>query len=366
LVPTHVHGALPVPSPTERAGDWFLQSGIQDANGGVARYYRSDLASNARVSTEITGYAVSALVCLYTRERRRDYLDAAVRAGEFLIWSAWDPKLEIFPFEHGDVPEHLSYFFDTGIIARGLIALWKASGRQEFLDGAVNAGESLARDFAASGGSFHPILRLPSKEPLPYEPQWSRSPGCYQLKSALAWQDLFVATGEERYSVWFERAVCAALRTHTSFLPAETPEKTMDRLHAYSYFLEASLALSGRPEVRTALAEGIDRVAKYLREIAPVFERSDVYAQLLRVRLLADDLGAVPLNPDAAEQEAGRIPEFQLTSSDVRIDGGFVFGCRGKQPLPYVNPVSTAFCLQALEMWRDYRAGVVLNRGPLI
>jgi hypothetical protein len=132
------------------------------------------------------------------------------------------------------------------------------------------------------------------------------------------------------------------------------------------YFLEASLSVSNRPEVQAALSEGIQRVSRYVREIGPVFERSDVYAQLLRVRLLADDLGAVPLNADQAAEEAGRIPDFQLTSSDPRIDGGFTFGIKGKQILPYVNPVSTAFCMQALEMWQDYRAGVVLDRGCLI
>ena len=52
-------------SSLSRAGRWFLESGIQDDSGGVARYYRSDVGRNAGVSTEITGYAVSALVYLY-------------------------------------------------------------------------------------------------------------------------------------------------------------------------------------------------------------------------------------------------------------------------------------------------------------
>ena len=62
-------------SPTDTlidaAGRWFLQSGIQEASGGVARYYRSDLRKNAPVSTEITGYAVSTL--LFLDEERRSF-----------------------------------------------------------------------------------------------------------------------------------------------------------------------------------------------------------------------------------------------------------------------------------------------------
>jgi hypothetical protein len=51
--------------PAERAAGWFLNSGIQEASGGVARYYRSDTRRNARISTEITGYAVSTFVYLH-------------------------------------------------------------------------------------------------------------------------------------------------------------------------------------------------------------------------------------------------------------------------------------------------------------
>ncbi len=38
----------------EHAGCWFLNSGIQEPDGGVARYYRSDAGRNAAVSNEIT------------------------------------------------------------------------------------------------------------------------------------------------------------------------------------------------------------------------------------------------------------------------------------------------------------------------
>src|ERR1700685_346074 len=91
-------------SPTDTfmdaAGRWFLQSGIQEASGGVARYYRSDLRENARGSTEITGHAVSALLCLHRRAGAPASLDAGLRAARFLTRSAWDKGLGTFPFEH--------------------------------------------------------------------------------------------------------------------------------------------------------------------------------------------------------------------------------------------------------------------------
>jgi hypothetical protein len=112
---------------------------------------------------------------------------------------------------------------------------------------------------------------------------------------------------------------------------------------------------------------GIERVASFLREIEPSFVRSDVYAQLLRMRLYAADAGVVPLDTQAAAREAECAAAFQLTSSDPRVDGGFGFGRRADELSPYVNPVSTAFCVQALRLWDDYQHGCLcLHRRSLI
>src|SRR4051812_917228 len=82
-----------VPTLLEATGHWFLHSGIQSPTGGVARYYRSDLQSNAPISTEITGYAVSALLFLYSSLEQPKYLDAALRSARFLTRTAWDPRV---------------------------------------------------------------------------------------------------------------------------------------------------------------------------------------------------------------------------------------------------------------------------------
>jgi hypothetical protein len=207
---------------------------------------------------------------------------------------------------------------------------------------------------------------MPAMEPLACTPQWSRGPGCYQLKSAMAWFDLHAVTGTSRFLEWYEDALASALRSHATFLPAETPAKTMDRLHAYSYFLEGVMPAADRAEVRAALREGIARTSGYLCEIAPLFERSDVNAQLLRARLFANQLGDVPLARTDAEREASRIPDFQLTQQDARYHGGYAFGRKDGAIIPHMNPVSTAFCSQALAMWSDYEAGKRLDLQSLI
>jgi hypothetical protein len=152
----------------------------------------------------------------------------------------------------------------------------------------------------------------------------------------------------------YDLAVKAALANEHDFLPGETNrEKVMDRLHAYSYFLEGLLPALDRPDCAHAFAAGVDRTAAYLRAIAPEFARSDVYAQVLRARLYGENLGVLPLDRAAAAHEAEQAAGFHLESEDARIGGGFCFGRKGDEQLPFVNPVSTAFCVQALTLWDD-------------
>ena len=335
-----------------------MRSGIQESSGGVARYFRTDTNRNAAVSTEITGYAVSALAYLHsvTRSVNEDseYLDASRRSALYLRNDAWDETTSTFPFEPGS--PH-AYFFDIGIVVRGLMAAWRATGDEAFRSRARDAALSLAFDFMGDG-CFDPVITLPEKQPLEHEPRWSRKPGCYQLKSALAWLN----DDDPRGRPLFGEMLKYSLATHESFLADERDrEKLMDRLHAYCYFLEALLFVSEQDAAKQALRWGIDRVAELLREIAPEFERSDVCAQLLRVRVVAHHLGAVSIDNRMANEEAFRAAAYQAISEpasrDPRLHGGYWFGRKRGETLPFMNPVSTAFCMQALDLWERHKAG---------
>ncbi len=340
-----------------RAGRWFLQSGIQESGGGVARYYRADTQRPLAVSTEITGYAVSAFVYLHSLDKRPPYLEAALKAARFLTRTAWRAETRVLPFEL-DSPR-FAYFFDCGIIVRGLLSVWRASGDDEFLETAAALGEVMATDFVAEGGGFHPILALPEKRPLPeHKLCWSQARGCYQLKAAMAWDDLANCAGGSRFEELYEQALACALRTCGDFLPGHPdPLKVMDRLHPFLYFLEGLLPRARRKACASAIAAGLQTAGKMLREIAPRFERSDVYAQLLRIRLYADWNGAAPLAREAAAEEAEKLAGFQAASADPRIDGGFYFGRKDGSMIPHVNPVSTAFAAQAMALWELSRQG---------
>ncbi len=299
----------------------------------MARYYRSDLQRNHPVSTEITGYTASALIYLHSVTRDPAYLERAIRTARFLTRCAWDSAAGTFPFEYPH--RDFTYFFDCGIIVRGLLAVYRTTQDREFLNAALDCGRAMIADFDA-GADFHPILRLPGKDPVERDARWSRSPGCYQLKSALGWFELAEETGDAAFRAAWDRVLAYSLESHRDFLPGSAEDdRVMDRLHAYCYFLEALLAT----DHTDALREGVDRVAHFLHKIAPSFARSDVYAQLLRLRLFIGQM---------ADEEARALADFQIPES-----GGFYFGGKNGAMLPYINPVSTAFGMQALEMWRE-------------
>jgi hypothetical protein len=332
------------------AGRWLLYSGIQEPSGGFARYYDAETGKNRAVSTEISGYVASALIYLFTVTGDEAFLGCARQTARFLL-NAWDERLQTFPFEH---PSHLAYFFDCGIIIRGLLAVWRETRDEQLLKISSAAAHAMVADFH-SGQDYHPILSLPEKEPLPRTSHWSRAPGCYQLKAAMSWWDVAEITGDSALADAYLEMVDTALATHAGFLPGESCEhRVMDRLHAYSYFLEGLTPMLHRQECINVYVEGISSISRFLRQIEMTFVRSDVYAQLLRTRVYG--AGFLPIEMAAANSEATALGTFQAMSDDPHVNGGFLFGRRDGTLSPHVNPVSTVFALQALEMWRERQA----------
>jgi hypothetical protein len=174
----------------------------------------------------------------------------------------------------------------------------------------------------------------------------------------MGWYELGLVTKDERYYALYRNLLATSLASHAAFLPGvDTEIPVMDRLHAYSYFLEGLLPVVQERACADAMAEGIDRAAAFVRKISPVFLRSDVVAQLLRARLFADQHGVAPLDEDVAKEEVATLQSFQSDDSDVHLNGGFWFGRKNGSLLPFMNPVSTVFCTQTIEMWNRYRKG---------
>ncbi len=345
-----------------RAGlNWLAHSGIQAESGGVSRYFAGDEGQYRNISTEITAYAIQAYLSL-PLPGEPGLLSHALRAGQFLCYDTGDAHAALFPFEvplRGFPPSDTGYFFDCGIAIRALLALWNTTSDPMFLERAERCGAAMMGQMSRVDGSFFPLIDLRSGIPSCGSGQWSLEPDVYQVKIALAFLELAEATGSTMFSQTAESLLNWSLRQHELFLPgADEPERVSDRLHAYCYFLEGLLPfLEHRFECAQILQAGITRVEKLAAETRRALERSDVLAQLLRLRLLADYIGVIELDLSAADWEADSILAFQMFGPDKRINGAFSFGRRQGRMLPHANPVSTIFCLQALRMWHEQKNG---------
>ncbi len=209
--------------------------------------------------------------------------------------------------------------------ARPAFGVARHAANPNFCDTAAAMGRHMARDFRA--GRWLPSRPRAARQAARASAialRWSRSPGCYQLKAAMAWWDLAEATGEPRFREPYERV----LRMRSAPAPASCPaipsapqgDGPPARLPLFP----------GRPAAARARAALLRRACRRhrprgcpaLREIAPEFERSDVYAQLLRMRLYADCAGAVPLDrAAAANAKPARLAEFQAATTAASISG---------------------------------------------
>lgn len=346
-----------------RAGlAWLAHSGIQAESGGISRYYRADTGEYQDISTEITAYGIKAYLQL-PLPGETGLLSHALRAGQFLCYDAGDPGLGLFPFElpikGGYPPSPLAYFFDCGIIIRGLIALWNTTNDPAYLSRAERCGFEMLDRMSRVDGSFFPVLDMSSGVPSINPGTWSLAPGVYQLKAGMAFLELAELTSSGLFSRTADRLLEWCLRQHELFLGATNePDRLADRLHAYCYFLEGLLPfLEKRFDCGLVIQSGLNRVEILQEEVRPALERCDVIAQTLRLRLLCDYKGLVELDASAASREAESLPGFQFRTEDRRTNGAFAFGRRGGQLVCHANPVSTMFALQALRMWREYQNG---------
>ena len=131
---------------------------------------------------------------------RRSKMQRSAPRG-FLTCQARDAAASTFPFEPAS---NRAYFFDTGIIVRGLLAAWRCSGEEETLDRAREAAASAGVRFSGRWriSSGHRVARQTAACRMSLAGR--AGPGCYQLKSALAWHDIAQATGDQHAEKLYE------------------------------------------------------------------------------------------------------------------------------------------------------------------
>ena len=198
----------------------------------------------------------------------------------------------------------------------------------------------------ANDGAYWPVLSLPDKTPLALDPaRWSRMPGCYQLKSAVAWRELAAITGDAGWSDLYAGAFEIALASHESVSCPAMPTRTR-RWTGCIPISTFSKRLLPHPEHAGVVRRGRRARARLLSTNSrPNFERADVAAQLLRVQCAAG------VDESDCAATAARVRLFQ------RPDGGYYFGRKAGNGFRTSAPFPLSFAMQALE-WYERRESI--------
>ncbi len=253
------------------AAEWLAHSGIQEPDGGVHRWYNALEDYYAPTTTELTGYTIGALSLVGGYEK-------AIEKGVNFLARAWNPVVRLMPYE---LDSPWSYRFDTAIIARSL----KTAGY---------GSTSLYRRCVESLDCFtgdSVVIRFDGGVKMP-APRWSTLPGPHQLKTCLVWHDERPEWDHEAEAKRVGLSVGPFILCSNGNL-----RDHIDRLHPYCYYLEGLLPLFEK--VRLRLDCGIDFVAHR----QGVITRSDVLAQLLRIRIYCAERGIIPLDFTQAANE---------------------------------------------------------------
>lgn len=364
-------------SPALLAGDWLLQSGIQDVGsdlafrGGMNAWFDLKSQTYPFLYSEITGYAVNIFLFLHCVTQIPAYLEGARLAGDWII-RARDAQYGLVGNRVYHRMDHQSYYntwvftFDHWIIIYGLCNLYGATGNRNYLTAAEEMTSFLLKKMFRDNGSIYPVFNLRTGQPEASNDKWSRQSGSFHAKGILGLYQLYQCTGDSKYVSHAVELARYAIREQEScgrFVTQASNQST--HLHPHLYTLEGILFLGivqNDYELIQICEKGLKWVLKlqqqdgklscFFRNNQPVpFERADVLAQTLR-------LGTVLLqHSESFGQFKPNLDHIldQLLSYQIRAGaqkGGFLYGQEENGMIHYhVNAWVTMFATQALWLY---------------
>lgn len=371
-------------SAVELSLGWLTRSDVRCAregsagHGGVMQGYNWQERSYPFVYSEITGYAVSALVNAYRWTGEGEYLRLARESAGFLLRA---PNGSGGGSTRGAVLHSLSvpdlrwrqqlYSFDAAMCLQGLLDLNAVVPRPEVRERAEAIGRWLVAEMQQESGAFLAMRDAGSGE-------WSPSDegdqfgdgGCLHAKHAIGLLKLGAATGEERY-VDAARRVCdwvlGLQDDDGAFRTTERMEQVVSHTHCYATegllfahsvlgredYLDAArragrwlLSVQNRDgSISIAHKRRWWRMGRHVTE--KVFPRrvTDATAQAIRIWLSLYGLHDDPRYLDACRRAAAFLLEMQCTSSPDRNAVGGLYFWPGH---PMMYTWSAMFAIDAL------------------
>lgn len=368
----------------DAAHRWLIFSDIREKDpqkagyGGLRQAYNTVDHDYSFVYSEISGYAISALVNFWSMSGDEQYLSLAENAAQFV------QKLQIqtgdFLFQ-GAVAHGLTlpgytlrpayYSFDNAMILQGLLDLHAGRPSPALLASACAIGDWLVNVMQREDGSFLAVRVADPTFMLPGIASAFGDGGCLHAKHAIGLLKLHHTTGDERYAL-AARKVCdwvlTLQDTDGAIQSTIKREKVVTHTHCYAVegLLYAAYALQ-EPRYQAAALRAahwllsaqnrggslsIDykqqwwRMGRRIIELALPKKVSDATAQALRIWSILEQSEGDVRFCTASQQAAGFLLSLQKRSTaDPNADGGFVYW--PGHPMQFAW--STMFAIQALQ-----------------
>lgn len=364
-------------NPALLAAEWLLHSGIQNTSddprvhGGVNAWYDLKTKSYPFLYSEITGYAINALLFFHEILNDPIYLERARLAADWLIRFR-DSKYGLVAnrvyHETPNQPYYDSWIFtfDQWIIIYGFTNLFQITRDQVYLNAAEEIAKLLIRKTFRDDGSMYPIFNLETGQPEATNDKWSRQSGSFHAKALMALSSLYKLSGEENYLRHAAQLAKYALlnqQENGRFITQTNEWST--HLHPHLYSIEGLLSFGLFQNDRTLVkacekglewilnsGEGDGSIYSFFKNDRFVpFERSDVLAQTLR-------MGAILL--EHSDQIRQLNPKLKLVKEKLlsyqeksgREAGGFLYGQEQDGTTHHhINAWITMFAAQALWLY---------------
>lgn len=353
--------------------NWLLYSDIRIKNGpnkgALFGWKNLNPVSFPFIYSEITGYAITSFLWIYSQTGNLNALQAAKDAAEWIIKKMQSHMLVARPSasDNFDETQNLYYAFDNGMIMIGLINLHKKTQDPKTLKFAENIGRTIVERFF-DGSKLIPRLDYRCQklnESIESGViKWSTISGSYHSKLSIGLLELSRLTKNKQYKQVSDSICNYAIKLQKpngQFVTNSNPDITY--LHPHLYACEGLLysginqsnekhyaaGLKGIIWARNQMHTSSSKAGLRANTQINSLEQSDCTAQLLRLLIMCrsklKESIAVNELDKSINQLHSRLLDFYIPGDEDQ--GGFRYHLN----LDSICSWCSMFSIQALSLW---------------
>ncbi len=325
--------------------NWLNNSGIQSAGGGFYAWHDEEKGKYSFLYPQVTGYAIQLFTRLYGLDNKVIYLAKAIKAGDWLL--SIQKENGLFPCKYYDDSEaeqqdNSFYVFDAGMIACGLIDLYKVTSKDKYLKAATKTME-LCLQLQNEDGAFKAGL-IADEQTLDNQ-HWFQTSACHHIKMILPLLRMYKVTGDKKYLDSARRLLrwgCSLQLPDGRFAVFAGSNDTYTHAHcyalegivaAYKYFGNTNMDLAIRINRGLSwlmMAQNSDgSIYDWEGQHENKIKVSEALAQTLRLLLLRQKgltLSEKLLVNEKVQKGFAFLGKMQRLDANTRLKGGISYG----------------------------------------